>query len=218
MKLKEMEAPAKLTIVRLALIPLFMIFTVYNFGLKGSGIGEYTWPRIFASSLFLLACVVYIIDKQLMKKRDITKGFWGFLDVVADRLVIFSALISICFSDYILPNNFYENLFFWSTAIIIIRELVIIGICLTEASVNVDHLFDDDSKPQKWLMWITTALQMLCIIVVILEPIVLSKYGVFRDFRLLSLIITVLTVVSTVISCLYSIIAYKKYITEQECE
>lgn len=213
-----MEAPAKLTIVRLALIPLFMIFTVYNFGLKGSGAGEYTWPRIIAASLFLLACIVYVVDKQLMKRRDIIKGFWGFLDVVADRLVIFSALISICFSDYILPNNFYENFFFWSTAIIIVRELVVIGICLTEASVNVEHLFDNDSKPQKWLLWITTALQMVCIVIVILEPIVLSKYAIFRDFRLLSLVITILTVVATVISCLYSIIAYKKYIIAQENE
>ncbi len=213
MKLKEMEAPAKLTMVRLALIPLFMIFIVYGFGMENAG--KYTWPRIIAASLFLLACIVYVIDKRVMRGRDITKGFWGFLDVVADRLVIFSALLSICFSDYVLPNGFYENFFFWATAIIVFRELVVIGICLTEASMNVEHLFNNEPKQQKWLLWITSALQMICIVVVILEPIFFS-HKIFSEFRLLSLVITILTVVSTVVSCLYSIIAYKKYITIQE--
>ena len=207
MQLKDMEAPAKLTGIRLALIPLFMIFTVYDFGM--SSLGKYTWPRIIAASFFLLACVVYFIDKKLMKGRDVTKGFWCFLDVVADKLVIFGALLSICFSDYVLPDGFYRHFFFWSTAVIVLRELFIIGICLTDATMNVDYLFTEN-KAQRILLKATTVLQFVCIAVVILEPIFFDA-SVFCDFRLLSLIITIATVVVTVCSGLYSIVAYKDH-------
>lgn len=216
MKLKEVGAPAKLTLVRLALIPMFMLFLVYYFGMENEG--KYTWPRIIAASLFILACVVYAIDKRMMRSRDVTMGFWGFLDVVADRLVILSALLSICFSYYVLPDKgFYKNFFFWSTAVIVIRELVVIGICLTEGVTSLECLFDENAKSHKNLLWITTALQMLCVATVILEPI-LFKPKVFWEFRLLSLIVTALTVAVTVASCLYGIIAYKKYVTEKISE
>ena len=208
MKLKDMEAPAKLTAIRLALIPMFMLFTVYDFGM--TSLGKYTWPRIIAASFFLLACIVYFIDKKLMRGRDITKGFWCFLDVVADKLVIFGALLSICFSGYVLPDGFYRHFFFWSTAIVVLRELAVIGICLTDATMDVDYLFEQN-KGQRILLKTTAVLQFLCIAVVLLEPIFFS-HTVFCDFRLLSLIVTVATVVVTVISGLYSVIAYKNHI------
>lgn len=211
MKLKDIEAPAKLTAVRLVLIPLFMIFAVYDFGLVNGG--KYTWPRIIAAALFLLTCIVNIVDKRLMRGRDISKSFWGFIDAVADRLVIFGALLAICFSDYILPEGFYKNFFFWSTAVIMFRELFVIGMCLADSSKDVKHLYGRKTGLQKNLLWIATALQMICIAVVILEPIILPQ-KVFSQFRLLSLVVTALAVSCTVVSCLYSIIAYKKYVTE----
>ena len=64
MKLKDMEAPAKLTTIRLALIPLFMLFTVYDFGMDS--LGKYTWPRIIAASFFILACIIVLLDKRLL--------------------------------------------------------------------------------------------------------------------------------------------------------
>lgn len=213
MKLKDMEAPAKLTIVRLALIPLFMIFTVYGFGMDGGG--KFTWPRIIAASLFLLTCIVHFVDSRLMRGRDITKGFWAFLDVVADRMVIFSALFAICFSGYVLEDGFYRNFFFWSTAVIVFREFVVLGICLTESSLNVDYLFDSGAKLQRILLRAASFLQGLCVVVVILEPIMFSA-SIFCNFRLLSLIVTSLTVAASVVSCLYGIIAYKNYIIKRE--
>lgn len=208
MKLKDMEAPAKLTTIRLALIPLFMLFTVYDFGMDS--LGKYTWPRIIAASFFILACIVYFVDKRLMKGRDITKGFWCFLDVVADKLVVFGALLSICFSDYVLPDGFYRHFFFWSTAVIVLRELFVIGICLTDATMSVDYLFEE-RKWQRLLIKTTAYLQLLCIAVVLLEPIFFS-HTVFCDFRLLSLIVTVATVALAVCSGLYSIVAYKNHV------
>jgi len=211
-KIREMEAPAKLTSIRLILIPLFMIFMVYDFGLDSGG--KFAWPRIIAASFFLLAGVAYFIDKRLMRGRDISKGFWCFLDVVADKLLVFGALLAICFSEYILPYNFYRNLFFWSTAVIVLRELAIIGICLTESTINVNAFLEND-KSRKLLNKATAALYFVCILVVVLEPILFS-HKFFYDFRLLSLIVTVATVLVSVSSCLYSIMAYKNYICEQE--
>ena len=212
MKLKDMEAPAKLTGIRMALIPMFMLFMVYDFGLVSGE--KYTWPRIISASFFLLACIAYFIDKRLMRGRDITKGFWCFLDVISDKLVVLGALFSICFSDYVLPTGFYRHFFFWSTAVIILKELAVIGICLTEGVMDVKFFFEKE-KGKRMLLTSTSVLQFVCIIVVVLEPIFFS-HDVFCNFRLLSLIVTIATVILTVISGLYCIIAYKDHIYQQE--
>jgi len=212
MKLRDMEAPAKLTGIRLGLIPMFMLFIVYDFGLAATD--KHTWPRIISASVFLLACVAYFVDKRLMRGRGINKGFWGFLDVVADKLVVFGALLAICFSDYVLPTGFYRHFFFWSTVVIILRELAVMGICLTDGIMEVSCLFAGNGK-LKLLLKMEALLQFLCIAVVLLEPIFFS-HTVFCDFRLLSLIVTVFTVFATVWSALYVIVAYKNHIFQQE--
>ncbi len=212
MKLKDMEAPAKLTGIRLALIPLFMLFMVYDFGLVSAG--KHTWPRIISASVFLLACIAYFVDKRLMKGRTINKGFWCFLDVVADKLVVFGALLAICFSDYVLPTGFYRHFFFWSTVVIILRELAVMGICLTDGIMEAGSLFKDN-KRLKLLIKLEAVLQFLCIAVVLMEPIFFS-HTVFCDFRLLSLIVTVFTVFVTVWSALYVITAYKSHVSGEE--
>ena len=212
MKLRDMEAPAKLTGIRLALIPLFMLFIVYDFGLATTD--THTWPRIISASLFLLACIAYFIDKRLMRGRDINKGFWCFLDVVADKLVVFGALLAICFSDYVLPTGFYRHFFFWSTVAVILRELAVFGVCLTDGIMEVDGLLEENNVP-KFMLKLEALLQFLCIAVVLLEPIFFT-HTIFCDFRLLSLIVTVFTVFATILSALYVIIAYKGHVYQQE--
>lgn len=205
----KIEKPAKFTLVRLLLIPLFMIFMVYDFGLGKDF--KFTWPRIIASSFFILAVVTYYIDKKLMNRRNDDTGYWRFLDMVADKLVIFGALLSICFSRYILPDGFYRHFFFWGAAAVMLRELAVIGIGLTNSELDVKGLFKGGDTFKSMIFKFSNAAQMMWIIVVVLEP-VLKDHKLFYDFRLLSLVVTVLAVTLSVYSGLYCIMMYKKHI------
>ena len=205
----KFEKPAKFTLVRLLLIPLFMIFMVYDFGLSNDL--KSTWPRIIAVSFFIFAVITYYVDKKLMSRRSDDTGYWRFLDMVADKLVVFGALISICFSSYILPTGFYRHFFFWSVAAVILRELAVMGIGLTDSALDVKGLFKGGDKFKAALFRFTNAMQMLWIAIVVLEP-VLINHSVFYDFRLLSLIVTVLSVTLSIYSGIYCIIMYKNHI------
>lgn len=205
----RIEKPAKFTLVRLLLIPLFMIFMVYDFGLIRDA--KATWPRMISASCFILAVIAYYVDKKLMGLRDSSTGYWRFLDVVADKLVIFGALLSVCFSGYVLPSGFFRNFFFWSAAAVMLRELAVMGISLTEGEYSAKDFLGNGPKFQKALFSVNTAVQMLWIVIVVLEPTLL-KSKVFTDFRLLSLLITIVSVTLCVYSGLYSIMMYKNHL------
>ncbi|MBQ3195777.1 MAG: hypothetical protein IJB65_04850 [Clostridia bacterium] len=205
----KIEKPAKFTLVRLLLIPLFMLFMVYDFGLGKDF--KYTWPRIISASFFIMAVVSYYIDKKLMGRRGDDTGYWRFLDMVADKLVIFGALIAICFSGYILPSGFYRHFFFWAAVAVMLRELAVIGIGLTDSQLDVKGLFKGGDTFRSTLFKSSNAAQMVWIIVVVLEP-VLKDHKLFYDVRLLSLIVTVLAVTLSIYSGLYCVMMYKKHI------
>lgn len=205
----KFEKPAKFTLVRLLLIPLFMLFMVYDFGL-GDGKKD-AWPRMICASFFILAVITYYIDKKLMNRRADDTGYWRFLDMVADKLVVFGALLSICFSDYILPTGFYRHFFFWASATVVLRELAVMGIGLTDSDLDVKGMFKGGDKFKTMLFRFSNAAEMFWIIIVVLEPI-LKDHKLFYDFRLLSLIVTALAVTLSVYSGLYCIMMYKKHI------
>ncbi len=205
----KIQKPAKLTLVRLLMIPMFMLFMVYDFGLSNDA--KYTWPRIIATSFFIMAVATYYLDKKIMPHRAEDTGYWRFLDMVADKLVVFGALLSVCFSDYILPDGFYKHFFFWAAAAVVLRELAVMGISLMDSALDMKGLVKGSDRFKAILFSFSNAAQMLWIIIVVLEPI-LYNHRIFYDFRILSLIVTIAAVTLSIYSGLYSIMMYKKHI------
>ncbi len=207
----KLAAPAKLTAVRMILVPLFMVAMVYDFGLGGKS-GAYTWPRIIAAALFMMCVMVYYVDRFILKRRLGPDGFWSFIDIVADKYMTVGAMVAICFSDYILPHHaFYSHFFFWSAALIMLREFVMLAILLKsggECEAVLKRSFTDRLR---------TAAYILCILVTLLEPIFFTA-GVFKDFRLLSLICTVLAVALALYSGYNYIVDYYAYESRDRLE
>ncbi len=178
-KQKKLAAPSKLTAMRMVLVPMFMIAMIYDFGLSGDGV--YTWPRIIAAALFMMCVVVYYLDRFILKRCLGPDGFWSFIDIVADKYMIIGAMIAICFSDYILPHAFYSHFFFWSAAVIMLREFIMLAILLKsggECEAVLKRSMTDRLR---------TGAYILCVLMTVLEPIFFT-YGIFKEFRLLSLI------------------------------
>lgn len=114
-----MNLPNKLTIIRVCLIPFFVAALLFDHG------NNYTM-RIVANVLFIVASLTDLFDGKIARKYNLVTNFGKFMDPLADKLLVCSALI--CLIEL-------GQLPAWVVIIIISREFIISGFRLV-AAVN----------------------------------------------------------------------------------
>lgn len=106
-----MNLPNKLTILRVAMIPIFIVFMFWE---------SIPYSNWIAGAIFILACITDFFDGYLARKYNLITTFGKFMDPLADKLLVCAALI--CFvADTSCP------LPAWVVIIIISREFIISG-------------------------------------------------------------------------------------------
>ena len=116
-----MNLPNKLTIVRVCLIPFFF------FALLFDHVNNYTM-RIVANVLFIIASLTDLFDGKIARKYNMVTNFGKFMDPLADKLLVCSALI--CLIEL-------GQLAAWVVIVIISREFIISGFRLVAADNGV---------------------------------------------------------------------------------
>ena len=175
-----MNAPNRLTLIRILIIPAIILFCIYDFFPADDGYANWI-GRIIVFGLFAVAAVTDFLDGYIARKHNLVTDFGKFMDPLADKFLVLGCLFSICFSDFILVPNTYDVetavpspvlrvLFFWASVIVLFRELAVTSMRLVVAKRGV-------VVPANMLGKIKTNAQMLCIIVSILEPIALPVTG-----------------------------------------
>ena len=100
--------PMLLTLLRIALIPVLVLFFYL----------PYSWSSIAAAVVFIFAALTDWLDGYLARRMDLMTPFGAFLDPVADKLMVATALV-------LLVSRNPAVLFTLSAAIIIGREIAI---------------------------------------------------------------------------------------------
>jgi len=116
-----MNLPNKLTIIRVCLIPFFVAALLFVHG------NNYTM-RIVANVLFIVASLTDLFDGKIARKYNLVTNFGKFMDPLADKLLVCSALI--CLIEL-------GQLPAWVVIIIISREFIISGFRLVAADNGV---------------------------------------------------------------------------------
>jgi len=116
-----MNLPNKLTIIRVCLIPFFVAALLFDHG------NNYTM-RIVANVLFIAASLTDLFDGKIARKYNLVTNFGKFMDPLADKLLVCSALI--CLIEL-------GQLPAWVVIIIISREFIISGFRLVAADNGV---------------------------------------------------------------------------------
>ena len=88
-----MNLPNKLTLLRIIIAPIFMYFFILD---------SFYW-RLLALGLFIVAALTDFIDGHYARKYGIITGFGRFMDPLADKILVSSALISFIALDYVSP-------------------------------------------------------------------------------------------------------------------
>jgi CDP-diacylglycerol--glycerol-3-phosphate 3-phosphatidyltransferase len=104
-----MNTPNKLTIARIILSPVFMVFFMM----------ENVYCRALSLVIFTVASLTDLWDGYLARKYNIITGFGKFMDPLADKILTSTAFISFAALGYVKP---------WMIMLIIIREFFITGL------------------------------------------------------------------------------------------
>ena len=139
-----MNLPNKLTILRVLMIPIFVVFMCVDiFGVA---------DKYIAVSVFALASITDFLDGQIARKYNLVTNFGKFMDPLADKLLVCAALICLI----------GDKLYAWIVIIIISRELAISGFRTIAADNGVVI------AASMWGKYKTT-FQMIMIILLILD-------------------------------------------------
>ena len=111
-----MTFPMILTLMRIALIPVLVLFFYL----------PYTWASLVAAGVFIFAAITDWLDGYMARRMKLMSKFGAFLDPVADKLMVATALVLMVHTPP--PIVFPEILFTLSAAIIIGREIAISGL------------------------------------------------------------------------------------------
>ena len=116
-----MNLPNKLTVLRVILIPFFVAALLYDNGSSQT-------MRIVANVIFIVASLTDLFDGKIARKYNLVTNFGKFMDPLADKLLVCSALICLIQLGQ-LPA--------WVVIIIISREFIISGFRLVAADNGI---------------------------------------------------------------------------------
>ena len=181
-----MNLPNKLTTVRLVSVPLFVI--IYLIPYQSLGISMPTFD-ILSTQLSLLDIILFVIfglsaltdylDGYLTRKNNLVTTFGKFIDPIADKLIVNTALLLLASSNHItivIP------------IIMIARDTIVDAIRLVASQKNVVLAASLLGKAK-------TMTQMLAIAILLLNNVIFSAIGIPMD-QIMIWLATMISVIS----------------------
>lgn len=206
-----MNLPNKLTVTRICIIPLMMIFMLVPFG-GSSPCGEIVC-RSVSAFLFLAAAITDFLDGRIARKRNLVTDFGKFLDPLADKMLVLGALIGLT----VLASRGVgteDEVYFRLTAtlsfIVLFRELAVTSLRLAAQGAKGVVI------AANILGKIKTVTQIVFVMSALLEPVLMgpcllgrfSFFAAFAQHHIISYIMMAVTAVMTVWSGLNYFKAY----------
>ena len=157
----KMNLPNKLTVLRIIMVPIFLIVmmlpdSVIPFNVSG----------IIGISIFIIASLTDMLDGKIARKYNLVTDFGKLMDPLADKFLVIGALTVIVYR--------YANirtLFIIALLIVVFRELAVTSIRLVAASSGGVVI------AANMLGKIKTVTQIVCICSAVIEPTVYSIEG-----------------------------------------
>jgi len=193
-----MNLPNKLTILRLCLVPVFLVCLCVPLPLGDAPL------RVLTAAIFALTSLTDMIDGKIARKYNLITDFGKFMDPLADKFLVISAMLGILAKyEYIRP------VFVWAAAIVIFRELAVTSIRMITAQKSGAVV------AASWLGKIKTVTQMTCILAILLEPVILP-FPLFTEKHVLSYVTIGAMTVMTLWSGIDYLKTYWKYLDPQK--
>lgn len=188
-----MNLPNKLTLLRVILVPFFIFFLLTDIVPLSS---------VWALVVFAAASVTDALDGHIARSRGLVTNFGKFLDPLADKVLVISALV--CFIDMELCPSV-------PVIIIIAREFMVSGLRLVTAGEGVVVAADIWGK-------LKTAFTMTAIVIILFFSVIFGKSPANYEswVVILEQALIWISTALTIISGAKYLFAYKDYIDPME--
>lgn len=165
-----MNLPNKITIARVCMIPFFLVFLLVD---------NIPYGKYIAAAIFIVACLTDALDGYLARKHNLVTNFGKFMDPLADKLLVCSALI--CFVELkLVPAAII--------IVIISREFIISGFRLVASDNGVVI------AASYWGKLKTTAQMIMSVLLIINFESELFNF-IEQIFIYISLILTIISLI-----------------------
>jgi CDP-diacylglycerol--glycerol-3-phosphate 3-phosphatidyltransferase len=162
-----MNWPNRLTLTRIFLAPLFVfLFLIDN-----------VYARLAALIIFAIAALTDLVDGWLARKYNITTGFGKFMDPLADKILVSSALIAFIALGYART---------WMVVPIIARDFFITGLRSLAAYKGVVITTSGFAKVKTFLQMTVVGVILAYINLKTFLPVWDINWGIFTDPRVIT--------------------------------
>ncbi len=192
-----MNLPNALSLLRCVLVPFFVAALYYMQAMPIAG-------RVVPAIIFAVTSLTDMLDGKIARKYGLVTNFGKFIDPLADKFMVFSALITMC---VVLTD--ITPILLWVTVIIVFRELGVTSLRLVvsgQSGVVVAASFLGKMK---------TVSQIFGILAMILEPLLLPSL-VSQGVYLLTYIFSAVMIVTTLWSGADYLRAYFPVVRESD--
>lgn len=184
-----MNLPNKLSLMRIILVPIMLIFMTQFSGENFVGWNNFVsgYGMIIALIIFSIAAYTDHLDGMIARRDGFVTDLGKFLDPIADKFLVISSFIAF---------TAMGRISLWVPVIVLFRELAVTGMRTIAANKGV-------VVPSKMFGKVKAVIQMATIITLMIEQILLHFAGVntFTNIIVvLSNILIILTIIFTLLS------------------
>ncbi len=199
----KLNLPNKLTLLRLCLVPIFVIVLM---------VSDALWASIVGLVLFIGASLTDMLDGKIARKYNLITDFGKFLDPLADKFMVIGAMFVILYRALTdpTPDEIFSQVFFWAFLIVIFRELAVTSIRLVVSSSSGIVI------AANMLGKIKTCTQIACVICCLAEPMIYREVGIATDFLPVSLVTAGLMLIFTLWSGIHYVASYWKHLDPEK--
>ncbi len=208
-KKKGMNLPNKLTVLRIILVPIFLVIMMLP-----DRVLDWKVSGLVGVGIFIIASLTDMLDGKIARKYNLVTDFGKLMDPLADKFMVIGALTALVYR----ASGTTCTLFTIALLVVIFRELAVTSLRLIAASSAKGVVV-----PANMLGKIKTVTQIACIVVAFVEPIIYAIPGVAKalpnwmlSYPPVTYAFCVLMIVFTVWSGINYFIGMWKYLDPQK--
>ena len=207
MKKSSMNIPNLLSLIRVCLVPLFVVSLIYMRDIR-------IWGLIVPAAIYGITGYTDFLDGRIARKYNLVTDFGKFIDPLADKFMVIGSQIAILAWMMMRGENTLALVFVWVVLVILLRELGVTSLRLVVAGKSGIVV------AASMLGKIKTVSQMIGSIIIILEPLLLELYALSNvevfatmyEYHILSYVVMAIITFTTLFSGLDYLKAYLPYI------
>ena len=126
MKKKSMNLPNTLSLLRVALVPVFVVTLLFMREIP-------VWGKVVPALIYVLTAFTDMLDGKIARKYNLITDFGKFIDPLADKFMVLASMISIDALMFLEGQTTEAIVFMFVVLVILLRELGVTSLRLVVA-------------------------------------------------------------------------------------